>query len=179
MPALPMCRRNSGSKWGRAPITGRLPNVKSSLYVADEFPDLFSKGKTTVTTLDVERTFWEKATILHAAYHAPADKAIAARISRHYYDVALLAMSKCEGAAAMADKELLQIVALHKSHFFPSAAARYDEARPGALRLAPHAELEKFLRADYKKMAEMIFGEPPTFDDIFMTLRKIEASINE
>jgi len=170
----PQLRLEMGARADHWPAAER--EIRS--YVADEFPELFSEGQTTVTTLGVERTFWEKATILHAVYHAPAEKALAARVSRHYYDVALLAMSEF-GTAAIADKELLEAVALHKSRFFPSAAARYDEARPGTLRLAPHADLEKLLRADYEKMAEMIFGEPPPFDDILVTLRTIEASINE
>jgi len=41
--------------------------------------------------LDARRTFWEKATILHAEHHRPADKAMAAGMSRHYYDLYQLA----------------------------------------------------------------------------------------
>lgn len=170
----PQLRLEMGARADHWPAAER--EIRS--YVADEFPDLFSDEKIAVTTLGVERTFWEKVTILHAAYHAAADKALAARVSRHYYDVALLADSEF-GAAAIADKGLLEAVTLHKSRFFPSAAARYDEAHPGTLRLAPHDSLEKLLRADYEKMAEMIFGEPPPFDEILATLRKIEASINK
>lgn len=170
----PLLRIEMGARADHWPAAER--EIRS--YVADEFPDLFSEAKIAVTTLGVERTFWEKATILHAAYHAAADKALAARVSRHYFDVALLAESEF-GASAIADKALLDAVALHKSRFYPSAAARYDEARRGTLRLVPHADLEKLLRADYEKMAEMIFREPPSFDEILATLRKIEASINK
>jgi hypothetical protein len=40
--------------------------------------------------LEIERTFWEKATILHAEYHQPEDKTIKDRFSRHFSDFAAL-----------------------------------------------------------------------------------------
>jgi hypothetical protein len=39
-----------------------------------------------VKVLSAERTFWEKATILHAEFHRPADKPMPERFSRHYCD---------------------------------------------------------------------------------------------
>jgi hypothetical protein len=40
-------------------------------YAAEEFPSLFDQAACTVNALEAERTFWEKATILHAEYHRP------------------------------------------------------------------------------------------------------------
>lgn len=45
---------------------------------------------TTVVALEVERTFWEKATILHAEYHRPAARPVPDRFARHYSDLAAL-----------------------------------------------------------------------------------------
>ncbi len=56
-------------------------------YAAEAFPAAFAVAASCrVRVLDAKRTFWEKATILHAEYHRPADKALAAGMSRHYYD---------------------------------------------------------------------------------------------
>lgn len=52
-------------------------------YIAEEFPDLFGNTTCSIPTLAVERTFWEKATILHALYHGSKMRD---RTSRHYYD---------------------------------------------------------------------------------------------
>ena len=41
-------------------------------YAAEEFPDVFKTGSCSVHVLAAERTFWEKATLLHMWYHAPA-----------------------------------------------------------------------------------------------------------
>ena len=40
-----------------------------------------------------ERTFWEKATILHHEAHRPENSVMPSRYSRHYYDLYRLAHS--------------------------------------------------------------------------------------
>ena len=59
-------------------------------YAAAEFPDVFMEPGCKDRALTAERTFWEKATILHMWHHAPADKKFRDRQSRHYYDVVQL-----------------------------------------------------------------------------------------
>ena len=46
-------------------------------YLADALPVVVSRPETTVRVLSAERTFWEKATILHAIAHRPLEKALA------------------------------------------------------------------------------------------------------
>jgi hypothetical protein len=60
-------------------------------FVAEIFPDLIEDGDVAVDALLAKRTFWEKATILHAEYYRPPEKPLPNRYSRHYYDVAMLA----------------------------------------------------------------------------------------
>jgi hypothetical protein len=59
-------------------------------FAAEEFPKVVDDGDVAVVALLAKRTFWEKATILHAEYHRPPEKQILDRYSRHYYDVAML-----------------------------------------------------------------------------------------
>lgn len=66
--------------------------------------------------------------------------------------------------------DLLAAVALHKSIFFADSAAKYDEAKPGRLRLVPPESRQRELREDYGKMREMIFGEPPSFEHLLEVL---------
>ena len=80
--------------------------------------------------LSARRTFWEKATALHAEAHRPADSPAPQYFSRHYYDLAMLLGSE-EGKAAAVDLELLATVANHRATFFRSSWASYDTARPG------------------------------------------------
>jgi hypothetical protein len=43
-----------------------------------------------VTALEIERTFWEKATILHTEHHRPGTSAVRDRYARHYSDFAVV-----------------------------------------------------------------------------------------
>lgn len=146
-------------------------------YAAEEFPDLFAEPLARVRVLEGKRTFWEKATILHAEFHRQDRGPGAARLSRHYYDLAQLAKSRIRDEA-LGDMELLEEVAHHKDFFFPAAWARYDEARPGSLRLVPGESLRRLLESDYRQMAEMFFGEQPSFGEVVATLGELEDEIN-
>src|SRR6185503_21193932 len=55
-------------------------------YVAEQFPQGFRQATCEVKVLSVARTFWEKATILHAEFHRPESKSTPVRLSRHYCD---------------------------------------------------------------------------------------------
>lgn len=148
-----------------------------SPYAAEAFPNVFREPSCRVHVLSAERTFWEKATLLHAWYHTPSHKKFRDRQSRHYYDVVRL-YEHGVGQRAMTDLTLLQQVAQHKSVFFALASAHYAEAKPGTLHLAPPEARIPELEEDYRKMREMIFGDVPSFDHLLTTLAKIEAAVN-
>jgi hypothetical protein len=50
-------------------------------YVADVLRDPLVIQPVTVKALSAERTFWEKAMILHRLYHSPEEKLVAQRMS--------------------------------------------------------------------------------------------------
>lgn len=147
-------------------------------YVADEFADAFQDRETNVRVLTAARTFWEKATILHMLHHQPAGRNIAPRMSRHYYDIFCLARSPVLDQA-MATLPLLDRVADFKSVYFKAAWAKYQEARPGTLRLTPGEHVAHQLAADYVDMLPMFFSEPPEFQQILDSLPRLEEQINE
>ena len=146
-------------------------------YVAEQFPQGFKEPSCTVKVLSAERTFWEKATILHAEFHRPADKPMPERFSRHYCDFHELVRKGVAKSATM-KPELLARVAQHKSLFFKTSWARYGEATKGSLRIAPPAERVKTLRDDYARMQQMFFGEPPEFDQMLEVVGTWEAEFN-
>ena len=147
-------------------------------FVAEEFPNLVPEGDVAVMALLAKRTFWEKATILHAQYHRPPESPIPGRYSRHYYDVAMLAKGPIR-TEALADMDLLAQVVRHKKIFYPSGWAHYDEARSGTFHLVPSAARMAALARDYGSMNVIIFGEPPAFDSIMATLTNLEEDINK
>jgi len=53
-------------------------------WLAEEFPKQLGDFQCNLVALELERTFWEKATILHAEHHRERGKLIRDRFSRHY-----------------------------------------------------------------------------------------------
>lgn len=146
-------------------------------YVAEQFPQGFHERSAELKVLSVERTFWEKATILHAEFHRPAEKPMPDRFSRHYADFHAL-IRKGVGTTATAKLELLARVAQHKTLFFKTSWARYGEAAKGTLRIVPPDHRLKLLRDDYRRMQQMFFGEAPEFDEIMLVLKQWESDFN-
>jgi len=169
----PMVRMEIGARSDHWPAVDGMVTP----YAAEDFPRLFPAPTCSVHVLAAQRTFWEKATILHAWHHAPADKVLRDRQSRHYYDLVRM-YEHGIGREAMKDIDLLLRVAKHKSVFFASAAAKYDEARPGSLRLVPRDSRLAELRRDYQSMQEMIFGPATTFEHLMTVVGEIESTIN-
>jgi len=169
----PIVRFEFGARGAQLPAEQRT----LSPYVQKAFPGLPGLHPVDVRTLGIERTFWEKATILHMLFHQDTDKPLADRMSRHYYDMAQLTGHDAK-ARALASLDLLSEVGHHKSVFFKAAWARYEDAKPGSLRLAPGENLEAALRRDYTGMREMIIGEAPSFDDVMSAIEELEAEIN-
>lgn len=130
-----------------------------------------------MVALQLERTFWEKATLLHSEHHRAVDRPTPDRFSRHYSDTAALANHPI-ASKAVAQDHLRERVVNWKSLFFASAWARYDLARPGTFRLVPAAARAPELRRDYQAMRDMYLVEPMPFDRILDTLAALEARIN-
>lgn len=158
------------------------PNQSGTVtaYIADELPGWsFKVGGIRVVT--PERTYWEKLLLLHGTHcgfryqgRVPKDRN---RLSRHYYDAAMITATEV-GRAALADTGLLDAVRSHNLIAFRQAWKRFEEAVPGSIRLTPQAELCKVLKRDYQAMQGMILGDPPNFEWITNQLQHAEAVIN-
>ena len=116
-----------------------------SPYVVEAFPSLFTEKTCAVPTLSAERSFWEKATILHALYHGARMRD---RVSRRYYDTDRMDQ-KGITAKALGDVALLEQVVSNKSLFFRDAKPSYETAKIGSLRFVPKGALLQTLKKDY------------------------------
>jgi len=148
-----------------------------SSFVAQKFPEHFKSHTCQVSTIVAERTFWEKATILHQEANRAEDKKIPLRHSRHYYDLAMMATSDVK-EKALSNLELLEGVVAFKQRFYSSAWAKYEDAKTGTLKLLPPEFRYKELKADYASMRNMIFDKYIEFDEIISILKDLEDEIN-
>jgi len=162
------------------PLAQWIPNARYRVtsYAADAFPDLFDQPSCEVRAIKAERTFWEKATILHQEAYRPEGSPFPARYFRHYYDLSMMAEDPHTRRSALDALDLLSSVVAFKMKFYPRGWARYDLAKPGTLRFLPPERSMDALRGDYAAMREMVFGRYPEFDDIVATLEGLQAEIN-
>jgi hypothetical protein len=148
-----------------------------SSFAAQKFPQVFEQPSCRVDTILAERTFWEKATILHQEANRTEDKPLPLRHARHYYDLAMMVRSGVK-AKAFARLDLLEAVVQFKQRFYPSGWAKYEEAKIGTLKLLPPEFRHDELRKDYTAMQNMIFEKNLSFEEIFETLEALEREIN-
>lgn len=104
------------------PLAEWIPHAPFEInsYAAETFPELFTKRSANVVTILAERTFWEKATILHKL---ASQGKIPVRHSRHYYDLAQLAKSETR-SIALGNLRLLHEVIKFKCRFYRSPKAQ-------------------------------------------------------
>jgi hypothetical protein len=144
--------------------------------LANVFPDL-ELPKAEAAVLHLERTLWEKATLIHVeCSREPRENAD--RLCRHWYDLDRLYVLDA-GQEALKHHGLLEDVVKHKAVFFPTKF--YENCLNGKLQLVPEGGLRKQLEADYGQMvgAGMFYTAPPKFDEILGRLSEMQSTINK
>lgn len=134
-----------------------------------------------VVVLSPQRTFWEKATLIHSECHRPrkADGPQPERMSRHWYDLIVLAEHQI-GRSAIKDRKLLADVVTLKGAFYHSGFANYQACTERKFRLVPDEVFHAMLATDYAAMiAQGMFStEPPSFDQLMVQIATLEAALN-
>lgn len=144
-------------------------------YVAQKIPALQEKCSD-IPTVSVERTFWEKITVLHYLHHLPEDKATPSRYSRHMYDIYMLANSPYKQQILSA-KDLLASIIEFDRKFYPKHGVNYDTMTLATLNLLPAEIRQKDLEKDYMQMGDMIYGDKPDWSQLQTFLSKLEDEI--
>jgi hypothetical protein len=171
---LPKIKLEFGSLTDQRPVG--MHSVTS--WVAEEFPSAINDAQCPVVALDAQRSFWEKATILHAEYHRPLDKSMRSRLSRDCYDLVCMGSHE-SGKRALADRSLLERVVRFKQTYFYSSWANYESAKPGTLRIVPPQARLREVKSDYEAMQPMFYETPPAFEKLMDQLAELEKGINQ
>ena len=146
-------------------------------FAAEKYPDIFLQKETSVLTIDVERTFWKKLTILHKIANFPEGKTLPARYARHLYDVYNLGNSWVK-ESAFNRKELLEKDVAFKQKFYYAKGAHYETATLDSIELLPKETVLSVLQEDYQAMRNMIYGNIPEFEEILEFLEKLQKDIH-
>ena len=147
-------------------------------YASEVYESAFSQPATDILTTSAERSFWEKVTILHREAYRAGDKQMPARYSRHYYDLYCFGKSQYK-ESAFRQLDLLERVVAFKKKFYRCPWAKYEEAKPGTMRLVPAECHRAELKLDYESMKNMIYGVYPSFEELMNYIRELEEEINQ
>ena len=159
------------AEWMPSHVTNVVP------FAAEYYARLFEQKSTDVLTVDAERTFWEKITILHKIASFPEGKTLPHRYARHLYDVYCLGNSNVK-YSAFDRKELLEKDVAFKQKFYYAKSAHYETATLKTVRLIPSEAIMLPLRDDYSAMSNMIYGNFPEFEEIIEYLKRLENEIH-
>ena len=149
-------------------------------YIAEDVPtlDLAVPG---VTTIDAERTFWDKVVIAHGLRNwfdrRGELKQDGQRVSRHYYDLHCMFETNV-GSNAASDLALGADCIEHAKTFFNRPDFNLASAAPGSFTLAPSGDMVGRLAGDYENTKAMIFGDAPDFDVLMRSIVEIEETLN-
>ena len=158
------------------------PNVVVTVepYVAGDVPglDLIVPD---IRTIEPKRTFGDKVLILHGVrrwFEIRGEiRQEGQRVTRHYYDVHCFVHAEI-GAVAVEDGALAADSWRHARIFFGRPDLDLDSAVPGTFALVPTSQMIDRLREDYARMAGMIFGATPSFEDVMTSITDLEQRLN-
>jgi hypothetical protein len=149
-------------------------------YRADDLPHLDLRVRN-VTTVQPERTLWDKLIILHGLrqwYDRRGElRHGGQRVSRHYYDVHQLLRS-AHAIDWLENRALAEDCARHARLFFGSTDLGLDLAKPETFTLMPSPTMLDALKRDYTAMAGMVFNEVPALTDVLASVERAETTIN-
>ena len=149
-------------------------------YATDDVADL-DLAVTGITTVEPQRTFWDKVLILHGLRSWYGRRGhlrhAGQRISRHYFDVVRLLESPV-GERAIRDRALGVDCSRHARMFFNRPDFDLDRAVAGSFRVLPPPDMQVLLERDYDAMTMMITGQVPTFSAVMTIIANLERQLN-
>jgi len=152
----------------------------NSLLVTHFSNEKYEEDAFEVLTTQPQRTLIEKILLLHEEYNRDDHtKMRTERISRHYYD--LFQISKHDFfLETLNNIDFIEEVIFHRKHYSRLNRFDYNTLKIGSINIIPSVKILKALEQDYEIMrSEMIYGNPPVFDEIIKVAKKLQDEIND
>ena len=150
----------------------KLINMRS--IIAEEFSDAyFTDTETPIPTVIPQRTFLEKAFLLHEEFQKPEGNIRIERMSRHLYDLERL-MDTDFAREALNDISLYQSIIDHRSKLTAISGLDYSTHSPDRINFVPPASVMEKWRDDYSAMqASMIYGLSLSFGKLIERISEL------
>lgn len=156
--------------------------IRIAPYVQQHLRGAWDLAAPAIRTLRPSRTFIEKLFAMHtAAAKFERDRGNVAdknRLSRHYYDVAM--MQDTVFAKRALAGNMLAKVRKNQEIRWEQKGWVLETAKPGTLKILPPDGLMGPLQRDYVGMQAMMFDNPPppTFDEVIEKLTQLDHYVN-
>jgi predicted nucleotidyltransferase component of viral defense system len=153
----------------------RLRSMIAEVYPKADFADNFIE----IPTVVPQRTFLEKAFLLHEEFQKPAENIRVDRMSRHLYDLAKL-MNTNFAESALENTELYLAIVNHRKHLTAIKGVDYSTHSPDKINFVPpNIVIEKW-QNDYETMlGNMTYGDTLTFDKLLERIKLLNEKFKE
>lgn len=148
--------------------------VQSMLF--EENPsEAYREDSLLIDAVEPRKTFLEKLFLLHEEFGKPDVSRIRSeRMSRHLYDLGVMTTTPIE-KQALTDQTLYADIIAHRKSYQRISWVNYETLNRQTLTFVPPADVIEKYRDDYKTMREqMIYGEPPEFDELIERLARLQ-----
>lgn len=143
--------------------------------IAETLPQISTDVvQVSVTTAAPQKTFLEKAFLLHELFSVDHETLPAHRRSRHLYDLYRM-MDKDFALAAIQDDALWESIRHHRELFTSIVGVDYNGDIRNRICLVPPEKYRDDWQKDYQNMCDsMIYGLRPTFAELMESMEELE-----
>ncbi|MDR1161360.1 MAG: nucleotidyl transferase AbiEii/AbiGii toxin family protein [Tannerellaceae bacterium] len=149
-------------------------DVKLRSILADNYPKAdFADTYFSIPTVIPQRTFLEKAFLLHEEFQKPTENIRISRMSRHIYDLEKL-MDTQFAKDALNDTKLYHTIVEHRRTLTAMKEVDYSTHIPAKINFIPPANVIDLWKIDYEKMqSNMIYGDSLPFDKLIERIKEL------
>lgn len=150
-------------------------NLQVKSLIEEMLPQISADvAQVEVVTAAPQKTFLEKAFLLHEIFSVEHETLSANRRSRHLYDLNRM-MDKDFAIAAVHDDSLWNHIQHHRERFTSIYGVDYSGDIRNRICLVPPENYLDDWRNDYQYMCDsMIYGEKPTFTELIDSMKELE-----
>lgn len=155
-------------------------NLRLKSIIEEQMPSIQTEiCAASILTAAPQKTFVEKAFLLHELFSVERDKLSASRRSRHLYDLAMM-MDKDFAVKAISDDKLWESVRLHRERFTSVQGVDYSQDIRSNIALLPPGKFIDDWKADYRSMCEsMIYGTKPSWENLLVRMQELQMRLRD
>ena len=149
-------------------------DIQMCSIIANSYPEAdFADTAFSIPTVIPQRTFLEKAFLLHEEFQKPDENIRVERMSRHLYDLERL-MDTGFARNALEDMSLYQSIVDHRSKLTAISGIDYSTHSPDTINFVPPDFVIERWHNDYSFMqANMIYGESLPFGKLIERIKEL------